>query len=390
MSIGRSLAITVERLTRPVEGVHRSIAGGWFSVLEPAARPVRLAHDAISSTVYSAVRQGAKLAGRIVDATLEPDAARDDAGEALVRGVWGDDPETSGTPEVGSMSVRDRSGTVIAFTSGGEPFPGATSRIVVLVHGLGDTERRWHRTEDAPGLIDAIDADPHLTAIAIRYNTGLHVSTNGSMLAELLEKLAALWPVPIESICLVGHSMGGLVARSAIATGSGAGHEWVGAASDLVTIGTPHRGSPLEKLANVAAWGLRVAPVTAPIADFIDSRSSGIKDLRFGSVLEHDWRDHDPDALVTNTVVTGPPHPGVRHHFVAGLITSSTTNPLGRLVGDLVVRPNSSSGPMWSNPAEVMRRGGVVHGNLPRDRRVIAQIMAWLTAASTDLTRASR
>ena len=53
------------------------------------------------------------------------------------------------------------------------------------------------------------------TSVFVRYNTGRHISVNGRELSELLDALVRAWPREVEQIALVGHSMGGLVARSA-------------------------------------------------------------------------------------------------------------------------------------------------------------------------------
>jgi triacylglycerol esterase/lipase EstA (alpha/beta hydrolase family) len=59
---------------------------------------------------------------------------------------------------------------------------------------------------------------PGFTPVYLRYNTGLHISHNGQTLAELLNRLHVLWPAaaeePLKETVLVGHSMGGLVARA--------------------------------------------------------------------------------------------------------------------------------------------------------------------------------
>ena len=49
----------------------------------------------------------------------------------------------------------------------------------------------------------------------LRYNTGRHVSENGRDWRTLLDAARARWPVEVHEIALIGHSMGGLVARSA-------------------------------------------------------------------------------------------------------------------------------------------------------------------------------
>lgn len=64
------------------------------------------------------------------------------------------------------------------------------------------------------------------TPIYLHYNTGLHISTNGRDFALLMEVLLHEWPHPIEQLTVLGHSMGGLVARSACHYASLARHAW--------------------------------------------------------------------------------------------------------------------------------------------------------------------
>jgi pimeloyl-ACP methyl ester carboxylesterase len=243
------------------------------------------------------------------------------------------------------MSVRDRTSGHVSLPAGLErAFPAATGHLVVLLHGLFETERCWEGTEEEPGLAEALEDNPMLTPVAIRYNSGLRVSDNGARLAGLLDQIHAAWPVPVESVSLVGHSMGGLVIRSACGIAEAADQRWIDDVDDVVTLGTPHRGSPLEKAANVAAWALAAVPDTRPLADFLNTRSAGIKDLRFGAVADDDWRRTEPDLLLRDTVGDHPLPSGIRHHFIAGVATADPTRPLGRAIGDFVVRPSSATG----------------------------------------------
>lgn len=61
----------------------------------------------------------------------------------------------------------------------------------------------------------------------IRNNTGLPAAVNGARLVSLLDEIHAGWPVRIRSIALVGHSMGGLVIRSAYAKADLSEHRWI-------------------------------------------------------------------------------------------------------------------------------------------------------------------
>ncbi len=164
--------------------------------------------------------------------------------------------------------------------------------------------------------------------------------------------------------------MGGLVIRSACQVGKAAEHAWVGALDKVVTVGTPHLGAPLEKAANVVSWSLRVAPESRPLADFLDARSVGIKDLRFGAIVEEDWRGTEPDALLRNTVGDVRPLEGVDHHFVAAVVTDNPRHPVGALIGDLMVRAASGIGQGRNRSIEasdVHVHGGRRHFDLLHD-----------------------
>ncbi len=369
MSVGSMVTLTVERILKPVEGMHRAVAAPWFAALGAVGRPVRVTHDVISRVVYGSIRIGARAVGVGLDTRVAPDSSAADPAQAFVNGLWGD---TLGRHEPGvgtSMSIRNRQGVPIPL--GPEltaAFPTATDHLVVLVHGLVKTERSWHGTDTNPGLMRALEDDPVLTPVALRYNTGHSVETNGARLASLLEAVHARWPRPVRSVALVGHSMGGLVIRSACAAATHAGHSWIEDVRDVVTIGSPHRGAPLEKFVNAAALALKVTPQTRALADFLDTRSQGIKDLRHGRIGY--TVDEEPEGHARL--------PHLEHHFVAGVITTNPAHPIGAVVGDLMVRPASSTRAPRLEPTNVAILGGVSHFDLLHEPAVIDQVMAWL------------
>ena len=130
--------------------------------------------------------------------------------------------------------------------------------------------------------------DLGFTPVYLRYNTGLHISDNGQQLADMLAQLQLLWPGPIDELALVGHSMGGLVVRSACYYGARQHHSWTAAVRHVVCLGSPHLGADLEKAVNVAAWALARLPETRAIAGLSTRASCGPKDLRFGSCRDED------------------------------------------------------------------------------------------------------
>jgi pimeloyl-ACP methyl ester carboxylesterase len=141
-------------------------------------------------------------------------------------------------------------------------FPDATRKLLVFLHG----SCRHDRPPCAPGQdgLSAIARELGFARIDLLYNTGLHVSANGRACAALLERLVAAWPVTLDEIALVGHSMGGLVARSAAHAAEVEGHTWRGKLRKLVCIASPHHGAPLERVGGWVDVLLGVSRRSAP------------------------------------------------------------------------------------------------------------------------------
>jgi hypothetical protein len=359
--------------------MHRAIARRWFAALGAAGEPTRRVHDTVSGLVYGAIRLAGAAVGVAVDARLPVERRGADSVQAIVNGLWGDalgrHEERLGI----TMGVRDAAGTPVSPDRDlAAAFPTASAHLVVLVHGLVKTERCWRGAEGHGGIYAALEDHPGLTPVAVRYNSGLRVSQNGEKLASLLEEVVSAWPVPVRSIALVGHSMGGLVVRSACALARAAGHRWIDGVHSVVAIATPHRGAPLEKAVNLAAWCLGVAPETRPLGDFLNGRSVGIKDLRFGAIAEEDWSQHDPDALLANTVADHPLLPGIDHHFITSVVTSRPSHPIGMALGDLLVRAVSGSGGRRADTADVVLLGGLNHFEVLHQSEVIDRVMGWV------------
>ena len=382
MTLGSTIDLLTHRIVDPVEGMHRAISRRWFGLLGNTGRPVQMIHDSVSNLVYGSVRLAAAAVGVGLDARATDESGRNTSLTAFANGFWGDDLGRLERRLAIPMGIRTGDGAPVAV--GPElaaAFPAATDRIVVMVHGLIETERCWQGNDSAPGLADAIADRSGLTPVAIRYNSGLRVSDNGALLADLIESICQHWPVPVRSIALVGNSLGGLVVRSACATGREAGHDWIDHVEDVVTLGSPHDGTPLEKLVNVVSWGLDVAPETRPLAAFLNRRSGGIKDLRFGAIFEDDWDADDPDALLRNDVADRGLPAGIRHHFVGGVITADASHPVGVVMGDLLVRVPSSTGRRRLNPTNAVVVGGLRHADLLREPAVIDHVINWLDAS---------
>jgi triacylglycerol lipase len=223
--------------------------------------------------------------------------------------------------------------------------PAATPRLVVLVHGLMSTEIVW-RMPDGQDYGSLLARDLGYTPLYVRYNSGLHVSENGEALDALLERIVDAYPVPIEDLTLLGHSMGGLLIRSAAhaATLQAEGRRWLPLVKRALYLGTPHLGAPLERFGNLLTWALGNIPnpYTRLIADIVNLRSDGIKDMRYANLRREDWDGADADALLQNRRHPVPLLPQIRHHLIAGTLVNEPH--LALLFGDAIVPLDSATG----------------------------------------------
>lgn len=356
----------------PVEAMHQAIASRSFGYVGPIARPIQGVHDTIAAGVYASIRAGAFALGAAIDRSSAP--VPSEAGNGVVsfvNAVWGDDLGRHEGRLSTEMTIRTASGAQAAHAVAQD---GVTGHLVVLVHGLGQTEDSW-RSNDAPDLVDHIGADHRLTPLLVRYNTGRSVPTNGRDLAATLESAVAAWPVDVTRVTIIGHSLGGLVARSACLVGQEEDHTWSRFVTDVITTGTPHTGAPAEKVANAAAWGLSFAKVTRPLAAFVNRRSRGIKDLRFGAIRDSDWGGNHPDALLRNTAAAHPFPSHIAHHAIATTVTDAIDGAPAWLLGDGMVRTSSATSLRGGKPDTATVKGGVAHFSIQRHPAVAATVM---------------
>ncbi len=248
--------------------------------------------------------------------------------------------------------------------------PAASRRAVILVHGLMSTETVW-RDAEGETYGSRLAKDLGLSALELRYNTGLRIAENGAELDALLDALVAAWPVPLDELVLVGHSMGGLVIRAAAhAAKERAGGEWLRVVKRAFYLGTPHLGAPLERIGHAltSALGVIGDPYTQLIADIADLRSHGIKDLRHGTIA------------LQSALHPVPLLPEIRHHLVAGTLTDSDA--LTLLFGDALVPLKSATFHAGDRDAPFSQRhvrvlSGRAHLALAHDPEVYALIREW-------------
>jgi hypothetical protein len=341
-------------ITSCVEGVHKAIAERAFSALGPAAWPVKAAHDGIARTVYASVRGGFRLAGRAARAAVaafEPAdklVVSDGRGGALlissINGVTGDRLEREQAGLAIEMSVRVRNRNVpLSASNVKAAFPRASRGVALFVHGLCENEHSWE-DQDGRSYGSRLLAETGRSPVFLRYNTGGHISENGRRLDRLLDALTAAWPVQLTDIALVGHSMGGLVIRSACHYGTERNAPWTAVVRHVFFLGSPHLGAPLEKVANVLGAALSVFPESRPFAGLLNNRSAGIKDLRFGALVDDHWRADGLGGLLESSFPELPLLPTAEHHFAAATLARHPRSLAAWVFGDGLVRVPSATG----------------------------------------------
>lgn len=345
-------------ITELVEELHVTIAGGQANGPEPFRA------GGITGLVYRGIQSGYQLVGSGIDAALgaanllfDPPVSTPgrETGLAVLNGILGDYLAESQNPLAIRMAVRSN-GQALRLEKQAlrEAFPQAGGRVAVLVHGLCMNDLQWLRNGHNHG--SALAGDLGYTPVYLHYNSGLHISSNGRSLADLLETLLQVWPQPVEELVIIGHSMGGLVARSACHYGSEAGQAWRQQLRSLVFLGVPHHGAAWERIGNWVEEMLKVSLYTAPFRRLGMNRSAGITDLRYGNLVDEDWEGLDRFAYEPdNRRVVALPE-GVACSTVGVSLGARAGDVKDRLLGDGLVLLDSALG-MHTRPERSLTFG---------------------------------
>lgn len=330
-SVGRNLlraaeGTPAESPVATVEHVHAMTTAGVLAAIRLTNRIVELA----AGLAWSGVPQGG-----------EPEAVplRSDI---VGSPVWAADALIGALNGLAGDHLRER-GNVLDMGMSLRRVGEATGRVLILVHGLSATEWSWVLNADArlgaPGAHYGVGVeDLGFSTLLARYNTGVPIARNGEALARVLGERLSRWPVPVERVVVLGHSMGGLVGRAALGEADASG--WRASVTDLITLASPFEGAPLARFAESAGAALRAVdlPASKVLARIVGARSAGIRDLAAP------WMDEP----------TPEPLRGLReHHFVATL-ASEPDGGLARMFGDGLVMP-ASAAMAGADP----RRGGL-------------------------------
>jgi pimeloyl-ACP methyl ester carboxylesterase len=360
-------------VTTVVEGVHQSVLGTLGR--KPGKRPGQT--TGITGWVYQAVREVTHLVGHGVDAALAslqplfaaadrdtPETPQRQALLAALNGVLGDHLASTGNPLATPMAMRCQGQTLNLDAP--IQLPGATGKLLLLIHGLCMNDLQWSVPLASGGEHNhgtALAKALGYTPVYLRYNTGLPISDNGRALSGQMTQLLRGWPLPVTDLSIVGHSMGGLVMRSAFHHAQRDGADWSAQVRDVVFLGTPHLGAPLEKAGHWVDVMLGSTPYSRPLAQLGKVRSVGITDLRHGRIA--DGADSTPLDL--------PSH--IASYAVAATLAGQRSLLADRLLGDGLVPLPSALAHGAAGQRIVYKTG---HIELLGSSKVAQQLIDWM------------
>lgn len=239
---------------------------------------------------------------------------------------------------------------------------------VLFIHGLCLSDREWQGEQHNAFVAELRAAG--LSVAWLRYNTGRPIHENGIALAGLLERTGLGKDT---QLTLIGHSMGGLVIRAATHHARRHNQRWLQRLRHAAYLGSPHHGSPYERLGHRANTILGMTPYTRPLMKLGNLRSNGIMDLRHGSVAAPD-QEH-PTEL----------HAEVRHLLLAAHMGQEGQR---HWLGDGLVPVSSALG-LNAGTGSPLEGGDVTRVEIPalghmailNDARVYQALRDWLPPA---------
>ena len=353
--------------------VHRAIAGRVLTLTGQQHTPVGVLHDRITSGVYGGVGLATRALGKVgslgVGRTTDLEGTRKGRRVAsIVNGLIGDVLRDQGSPAAITPSFRlDGRDLELARDTLRAAYPDATGRVVVFVHGLCEDETCWsyRRAERGPTYLQRLRDGARWTPLAVRLNTGIPIQDNAVALTGLVDGLVDAWPRDVREIAFVGHSLGGLVVRSA--AGCAWSSPWADRVSHVVLLGSPHGGAPLERLVERAVPTMRRLPEVAPFATILEQRSVGIRDLHDGIGV---------DAALWCAAA---------YHCVAATLGKGERSLAGRMFGDLLVLLSSAQGSGAKVDADFRHITSAHHLDLLNHPLIHADLERWLGEPVADV-----
>lgn len=335
-------------ITDLTEAMHKRIVHPPF--LPPT--PIQTLITNIAGVAFKNIKWSTKLIGKGIDEILikltpflgefKP-SDKKEAILSVLNGVVGDYLVEKKNPLQIEMEFRHLSQPIIINPKSlAETYPKINGKILLMVHGSCMNDIQWTQKDHNHGTSIARELDK--TPVYLNYNSGLHVSSNGRKLNELLEDLILKWPIPVEEITIISHSMGGLVSRSAMHYGFQLKKTWTKYFKKIVFLGTPHHGAPLERMGNYIDVILEAIPYAKPFARLGKTRSAGVTDLRYGNLVDEDWINKDRFKLQKDKRQNIPLPENIDSYSIAASKGKKVSSLSTKIMGDNMVEVNSALG----------------------------------------------
>jgi pimeloyl-ACP methyl ester carboxylesterase len=355
--------------------------------------PIQKLITTIAGITYQNIRWGTLFIGKSLHKILEqltPAISQIKASDkkeiilSVLNGVIGDYLEEKKNPLKIEMQFRYRLKSILLDRKSiRETYPNVNGKILLMLHGSCMNDIQWTRKEHNHGNIIAKELNK--TPIYLNYNSGRHISTNGKNLNDCLEELVKNWPVPIEELVIIAHSMGGLVARSALYYGGQEQKNWTKHLKKIVFLGTPHHGSHVERKGNYLDIILEAIPYVKPFARLGKIRSAGVTDLRYGNLVDEDWQDNDRFERKADQRQHIPLPNQIEFYSIAAVIGKKTTTVSAKILGDTLVDVKSALG-QHKNPDKNLlfkkENSWIVYENnhldLLSNPKIMEKIKEWL------------
>ena len=377
-------------ITDLVEAMHRRVVHPPFL----PSTPIQHLITKIAGITYRNIKWSTQFFGGGLDTLLGKlapaigEIKTSDDREALrsaLNGVVGDYLEAKGNPLEIPMQFRYQSKVIQPDAESlGDAYEHITGKILLMVHGSCMNDIQWTRKAHNHGTALAKEMDK--TPVYLHYNSGRHISANGQSLNDLLEKLVQHWPVPVEELNIIAHSMGGLVTRSAVHYGQEQGRGWTRHLKKIVFLGTPHHGAPLERTGNYLDVLMESIPYVKPFARLGKIRSAGVTDLRYGNLVEEDWQGHERFEILGDQRRNIPLPEDIACYSIAALLGKTTDKLSPNIWGDGLVDVRSALG-QHDDPGKDLRfkedNTWVAHENghldLLNNPEIYQKIKGWLS-----------
>tara|TARA_B110000503_G_scaffold67957_1_gene106280 strand:- start:964 stop:2169 length:1206 start_codon:yes stop_codon:yes gene_type:complete len=335
-------------VTNLIEAMHKQVVHPSFL---PSTTIQKLI-TSIASITYKNIRWSTLFIGSSISKMLKKltpaigkikDSDKKEIILSVLNGVIGDYLEEKENPLKITMQFRYQSKTLaIDPKSIKAAYPKVNGKILLMIHGSCMNDLQWTRKDHNHGKIIATELNK--TPIYLKYNSGLHISSNGKNLNNLLEELVKNWPVPIEELVIIAHSMGGLVSRSALYYGEQNQKKWTQHVKKIVFLGTPHHGSYVERTGNYLDLILESIHYAKPFARLGKIRSAGVTDLRYGNLIDEDWKDDHRFEIKNDKRRNIQLSKQIEFYTIAAVIGNETTSLSTQILGDTLVDIKSALG----------------------------------------------